>query len=492
MLAANSTNATAAVLRRGSHRTRCRLAIALLTGFVASACGGGGSSASVPAATPPPPSASGSTQVLRVRVVDPFGRPLPGMNAQLGNGQQAKLTDADGLAQFTFVPPKEDFGANAWGTVDGIGQCAGVAIVAVPMAAEVTITVEPMSITAIAVTGAGVDAPTIADSGRTLDFSLGFVLSSPYDPEDIVWEQYVTVQVADCSSSASPPRRCVAGGPAGTSYRAVSATAGGNAGDPLSVSTIKQQPRAYSVALLVDQSARMASLDRLDLRLFAAKYFMTFGSPADSLAFGAFAASDAGLVAQIPQTPLALFPIDNPTFGAFDGTLFDTVDDLGSLEGGASPLYAALDRAIDFTIAHAPAAAQRAIFVLTAGDDTSCGADDTGCRLARQAVAEKARASDIAIVTLGRSDQLDHDFTELSAADGLSAIVDPADIGTAVRVAAEWLGGTTPFVGVARFRIQADRDGAFVPGSIVNGNVRVCVNDWGCNSVVVPFSARLP
>ena len=121
----------------------------------------------------------------------------------------------------------------------------------------------------------------------------------------------------------------------------------------------------YSTALLLDQSAGIASHDAYDARIVAAAAFM------DRLAFGA----EAGLVAYASRGSLPFSPItsysdprgDRFTTDAdgFDGAL----NALAGLEGGTRPLYDAVRLAVDYTVQQA-ANANRSLLVVSAGNDT--------------------------------------------------------------------------------------------------------------------------
>ena len=457
------------------------LAIAAMFAL-SSACGGGGSSA--PTSAPPP--APGTE--LRVTVVDPLGDPVQGLDVNLPSVSSTftPRTNADGQVVFR-ASFQSDVTVAAWGDSDRIGVVSGSAVVT-PHTDEVTVTVNPASQAGFAIASAGVDPPLISADGRTLEFSLGFLPADRYD--EVAWDEYVSVRVQDCASTQA--LQCVTGATTGTGYRASDGSANPQAGAPLAVSTLQRQSRPYAVALLIDQSTRMAERDPTDIRVFATKYFMAFGGPADSLLFGAFATGAATTdPARLPQTPLSLFPIENPAFGAFDHALFATADELPVLEGGAAPLYAAIDRALDFTADRAPMQTPRAIVVLSSGDDAACTPDDAGCRDTRVALIAKARAYDVALVTLGVRGQADRALTALSLAGGITATGSPNEFGVLLRLACEWLGGSAG-IGVARFRIEADTPGTFASGRAVNGDVRVSVCPWDCYEATVPFAVELP
>jgi len=70
----------------------------------------------------------------------------------------------------------------------------------------------------------------------------------------------------------------------------------------------------------------------------------------------AFAAGDAGSgqLALLPHRPTTIYPVDLPAFTTDGASFYATIDTLATLEGGASPLHAAIDDLVEFTTASAP------------------------------------------------------------------------------------------------------------------------------------------
>ena len=109
-----------------------------------------------------------------------------------------------------------------------------------------------------------------------------------------------------------------------------------------------QAAAPYAVSLLIDQSGSTANTDPSDARLFATKLFMNNLGASDFVAVAAFAqeraASDPALIPDEPVTQLSGFVQSSAA-----EQLFDDIDALGGLEGGDTPLYAALDNQLEFT-----------------------------------------------------------------------------------------------------------------------------------------------
>ena len=82
---------------------------------------------------------------------------------------------------------------------------------------------------------------------------------------------------------------------------------------------------------------------------------------------------------------------------------FPTIDSLATLEGGGSPLHAALAGLIGFTASAAPPGSRRAVVALASGDVSDCG-DLADCGAAQDALLEQSVAASVAVVVVGLSD----------------------------------------------------------------------------------------
>lgn len=194
--------------------------------------------------------------------------------------------------------------------------------------------------------GGGSDTGGASGDGRTLEFSLQ-ILQAPTSGE--YWA-YSTdaVRIAGCTPDPSNdvPRfrpDCVAG------EDGLDASYEGLAVSVKKVSATRHATPGAAV-LLIDQSTNVVVNDPADARLFAAKYFLTLAGESARTVLAAFSSDDpvSGQFSLLPQKPVTVFPLENPQFTADGRSYFATVDQLGALEGGASPLFAAIDRTLDF------------------------------------------------------------------------------------------------------------------------------------------------
>jgi hypothetical protein len=284
-----------------------------------------------------------------------------------------------------------------------------------------------------------------------------------------------------------------------------SAYAGLQNGSALSLRRIEVQDRlglglgrpSYSAALLIDQGDPVITGDPDDRRLFAAKYFLSLGGPDSMVALAAFAVDDriTNRFSPLPQQPVSLFPLENPQFTADGRSLFATVDQLGTLEGGATPLYSAIDRVLDFAAA-GPRRDANAVVVVTNGVDDTCGSR-AECREQRDAVVRKSRATGIRIVTIGLGNAAAADHEALGrlaqGADGSAAfwIDDPSQLAMALGNTSEYLAESRDRLR-ATFRIQSEVPGAFERGRTILGQVSLEVCPFECNYTYIPFAIQIP
>ena len=159
-----------------------------------------------------------------------------------------------------------------------------------------------------------------------------------------------------------------------------------------------------ALSLLLDQGGSVAVTDPADRRLLAAKYLQTRLHANDQVALAAFAADDTntGQAALLPNQPVTIFPLANPTFTTHGRDYFPTIESLATLEGGGSPLHAAVGQLIDFAASAAPAGSRRAVVVLASGGVSDCGtlAD---CQAAQDTLLEQSAAADVSVAAVSLS-----------------------------------------------------------------------------------------
>jgi hypothetical protein len=261
---------------------------------------------------------------------------------------------------------------------------------------------------------------------------------------------------------------------------------------PYSVAT------AYTAALLLDQSAHVIVNDSADARLFAAKYFLTYANQGAPKLLAAFASDDtvSGQLSLLPQKPVTIFPVDGPRYTDDGRTLYSTVDSLATLEGGAAPLFTAVDRMLDFVAAN-KTRATNALVVVTDGHDDNCGSR-AACQAIRDALIRKSAATGVAIVTVGLASatgDADHETLGLLAQGAphgaafwaVNPIQLPSILGN-VHLDLSDLKDSLQ----ATFRIESPVAGAFSSGRTVMGQVRLEECPWDCIHTFIPFVVRIP
>jgi hypothetical protein len=253
-----------------------------------------------------------------------------------------------------------------------------------------------------------------------------------------------------------------------------------------------------AAALLIDQSTSVVVNDPADARLFAAKYFLTLAGESARTVLAAFSSDDpaSGQFSLLPQEPVTVFPLENPQFTADGRSYFATVDQLGALEGGASPPFAAIDRTLDFAAAD-PQQGTKALVVVTNGRDDTCGTRSE-CRSILDALVQKSKASGVAIVTVGLEDATgttDHEALGLlsqSTAHGAAFWApNPKQLAMVLGDVRSFLARSKDTLEVG-FRIQSPVVGAFASGRTVIGQVSLEVCPMDCSYTVIPFVVQVP
>ncbi len=469
-----------------------------------SGCGGGGGSGASDVAVTnstgstgaPAPAQTGTVDIV---VKDALGAPVAGARVSLysGAGRSLLIADAGGKLTLDGVPSGT---VRAYGD-DGdefVGHATGFsgdASLPANGRIQLTITVRPSAYPSIGVAGASVPAGGVSADGRMLRFELQLI----YVGSDGAIGQGGIVDglsVGGCipETSNDTPRvqaDCVVG-PEG--FDAAYGFLGG-----YSLAEPARSPEPYSATLLVDQSSHIVTNDPWRVRLFDLKYFLTTKGANDRVVLAAFASNDvaSGDLSPLPQQPVTIFPVENPKFTTSAGDLFPTIDSLASLEGGAAPLYAAIDAAIDFTAANSSTGGRRAVVVLTDGRDDTCGSP-TQCETARKALIEKSRTAGVPIVTLGLarpSGPANAKALSLLATDSGGTALwadDPTQLGILFRALTHVLDGSA-LIETVRLTIQSPTDGAFQSGRTVLGTAHYEACDLGdCTSIDVPFAVRIP
>jgi hypothetical protein len=171
----------------------------------------------------------------------------------------------------------------------------------------------------------------------------------------------------------------------------------------------------FAAAMLLDQSGSIAQSDQRGARLYSVKTFLDRLGPQDQALLAVFA---GGPEARIPTTPLTAYLPSKGQDSARE--YFATLDGLPPLVAGNTPLHESLERLMDEMAADAtlPLGLLRSIVVFTDGNDTGC-LSRAACATARERVAQRARADQVRIFTIGLSGGIDFEaLGELAHATG--------------------------------------------------------------------------
>jgi len=243
--------------------------------------------------------------------------------------------------------------------------------------------------------------------------------------------------------------------------------------------------------LLFDQSVSLLTNDPTDARLFSAREFLGSLGGSDVAALAAFADGPTHL---IPNEPVTLYPVGNPSFFS-DGTkLFADLDSLATLEDGGSPVYEGLCRTIDFTLANAPAGVRRAVVLFTDGKNAPL-AGGYACSTLAQAIAkitstQAAPGGRVDVFSIGLSGDVDGVVLATLADAGNGVFLFAEDVTQLIPIygsLGNLLSGSLSTYKLT-YRISSTVDGTFQPGRTVRGVLAV---DAGTSVVNIPFVVRV-
>ena len=334
-----------------------------------------------------------------------------------------------------------------------------------------------------------VPAGGVSADGRTLEFSIQVVVvddTKPYPP--ITGLPASKFALRNCTPSAVTTDADCVSGPAGVVDTAYTVLGPGAAPSFQEIPGGAAQP--FAAALLFDQSGSMVTNDPTDARLFSAKEFLRSLGGSDVAALAAFADYlTPPLPDRIPQKPVTLYPVGNPAFES-DGTkFFADLDTLASLEAGGTPLYEAICRTMDFTVANAPAGVRRAVVLFTDGKNDPQETTGYACLTMADTIA-KTVTTKVDIFTIGLSGDVDG-----------AVLATLADAGNGVFMFAEDVTQLIPIYGSLgnllsgslstyrlTYQISSAVDGTFKAGRSVRGVLAV---DAGTNVVNIPFVVRI-
>jgi len=198
----------------------------------------------------------------------------------------------------------------------------------------------------------------------------------------------------------------------------------------------------------------------------------------------------------LPQQPVSLFPTENPHFSTYGPSYFPAIDTLGTMEGGAGPLYSALNRVLDFVAANSAGSA-KAVVVISNGRDDTCGSR-AQCRAARDEVIRNSQATDVALVTIGVPSvhgEVDHESLGLLAQSTPRGAAfwaeSPEQLAMTVSGANSYLALQKDLMEVT-LQIQTSVAGAFASGRTVLGTITLEECPWECYYTYIPFVVKVP
>jgi hypothetical protein len=463
--------------------------LVVLTGCGGGA-GGGGGVAAPPPPPPPPPPPSGASGQISVTVVDVFGAPIESANVYIytDNGALSRRTDVDGSAQFANVPAGErPVSASGGDALRGAFFGAEIVELTAGVLMELELTALPSANPTLGASIAGIDPAVASADGRSLTLRLTLLQVQDHNGWGGVPLTLLPCMPDPANDLTTFRADCVEGPPGfDAAYEVV---------DPPASEGVEfdrlDSAEPFAAGLSIDQSRRIVEGDPMDLRLFGLKYLIR-NLATDTLSLSAYAADDAtsGELSLLATQPVTVLATD------VDTSTYDAIDDLAGLEGGASPLLAALDRTIDMIAASPPTAGQRrAVAVLTDGHDDTCGTIEQ-CALARQTIVEQSVANGLDVVMLVLPGGTDDDrcrIAELVADVRGRAywLEDAGQLPVLLGMLPEVLSGRSERADVT-LRIEADAEGTFVSGRTVHGVLQPEICPWDCYPVTFPIAVRIP
>lgn len=445
------------------------MAATAATAALAAGCGGGGG-----AGGPAVPQLGAAQVVVR----DAFGAPVAGATVQPATVNSAALTtDANGAA-LVAAPPGTVGLSISVPTFDPVVIQAVLGLNGVT-----TVPVTLQRTTAPAGGSLGTRsgaAPVLSADGRTLAFEVELVVVGA-DAQPVDGLVAADFQLLACQpDAATPAPDCLRNAPADHAYLAGGAATG--------LQVVAAQPVvAHTLGLLIDQSGSIASTDRLNARLYAAKSMVSRLAAGDQAVIGAFA---DGAGARLPQQPLTV--LATVVSAAAAPQAFAPLDALAGQSGGQTPLYASID-AMRVRLA-ADAALRpgvpRAMAVFTDGADTYCGTA-VACAQRRQQVIDAARADGVRLFTIGLSGSIDVEaLSQLATASG-GAMLYADTVEQLITLYGSL--GRLMSLGLPtyrlRFVVDAGEAGVFASGQTVLARVRVLVRG---QPVGIPLAVSIP
>lgn len=391
-------------LRTGS-AGKVRLLAAITLAALATACGGGGDGDGNGGNPPPEPAG----EIHATAVDDQFNTPIEGVTITAGT--RTSTTGADGTATVAQVPTGSvSVTAHAEGLIDPPAQTVTVNE---DTPAEVTFRFQRVTEGTGGIAAAGAEGPPSLN-GSSFTFRLRvIVIDQDFNPVPGLTASAFTL--ADCEPVTTGPLRpeCVRGidNPGfDAAYTVPDATPTGFQAIPA------PQAVPYAAGLLFDSSESIADSDPTDARIFAAKEYLSNLPSGNLVMLAAFSDDDSLL----PDPPLTFFPCEpcTPQFTGDGDSLFASLDELATLEGGGTPLYDSLAASdgqtgmiisVDQTTT-SPPDLRRAVVLFSDGKDIYCDVPPGSfefCIQRREEVVAEGTNLDVDIFTIGLSENVD-------------------------------------------------------------------------------------
>jgi hypothetical protein len=443
------------------------------------ACGGGGGGADTPSTQP----ASG----LVVTVVDKYDAAIAGATVEgtVGSSILRATTDTNGIAVLAGAD------GNASVTVSRdpffFRKENIPATITAGAVTQLKVTLERATSAAGGSLSTRTDpySPTIIGTQMTFEIELVIVNSNSDAIPNLAASNFVLLpcEPLPAPSSTEPDKvDCVRGTDA--SFDAAYTPA--NNGVPVSVAWVPGANQAvpYAAGLMLDQSASIAGSDPTGARLYSAKAFLDGLGLEDWVLLSAFA-DQAG--AKIPSIPLTVYEqFRNSGTVSVAPSYYSTLDSLGALVGGGTPLYDALDLLRERVVNDASVTGiAKSVVIFTDGDDTTCVTATTNtCRERRQQSINAA--GDVRIFTIGLSNNVDFEaLGELANKTGGAFLFaeNTQQLIPLYGSVGRLLSLSLPTYKIS-WTVDTSTPNAFVAGNALLGKVQV---NTGTETFIVPF-----
>lgn len=158
------------------------------------------------------------------------------------------------------------------------------------------------------------------------------------------------------------------------------------------VTLVESSAKSVSVPLVMDQSGSITGTDPSDVRIPAAKAFLSSLGALDQSALLSFAQGNGCSMYDVTLYGMG-FRSDHTGF-------FGTLDTLAGCEGGGTPLYDAVAAGVDLVLKQGERDA-KAVLVFTDGDDTASKSSESQ-------VIQQALNGSVKLFTIGLSDGVNH------------------------------------------------------------------------------------